>query len=115
MCKPGSVGDAGQCWTVPIFILNSHNNGQIQSDEDIVPQGANPHPLPGEFNQDHQDFSQNVQDIHEVDQANIDEGWVLPDQVPNAAAATNLHGGWPEWPQRQGEVVNQNELNQIFQ
>ena len=49
--------------------------------------------------------------LNDIEQANIDEGWA-PSLFPNAAAAANLGNGWPAWPQ-EGEVVDQNELQQV--
>lgn len=53
-----------------------------------------------------------MQDLHDIEQANMEEGWEPP-LLPNAAAAAaNLDNGWPAWPQ-EGEVVDQNELQQV--
>lgn len=52
-----------------------------------------------------------MQDLNDIDQANIDEGWAPP-LFPNAAAAAEQDNGWPVWPQ-EGEVVAQNELQQV--
>lgn len=60
------------------------------------------------------DFWENVQDLQKVEQANIEEGWQQPELFPNAAAAANLNGGWEQWPQQAGEIVDQNELNQVI-
>lgn len=47
-----------------------------------------------------------------MQQANEDEGWEPP-LVPNAAAAAaNLANGWPAW-QQEGELVDENELQQV--
>jgi hypothetical protein len=34
--------------------------------------------------------------------------------LPNAAAAAELNGGWAQWPNQNGGVVDQNELNQVI-
>lgn len=115
VCKPGLVGAAGQSWSVPVFVMNSQHNDQLPADEDLVPQDGNPHPLPGQQQNLQHDFWDNVQDLQEIEQANIVEGWQQPEFIPNAvAAAANLNKGWEQWPQQEGELVDQNELNQVI-
>jgi len=114
VCRPATVGGAGHSWTVAVFVLNSQNNEHIPGDEDSVPDDGNPHPFPGAQPENQNDFWENIQDLDDVEQANMDEGWEPP-LVPNAAAAAavaNLGNGWPAWPQ-EGEVVDQNELQQV--
>jgi hypothetical protein len=41
------VGGAGHSWMMPVFVLNSHNNEIIPTDEDPVPDDGNPHPFLG--------------------------------------------------------------------
>lgn len=68
------------------------------------------HPFLGPQLENHNDYWENVQDLNDIEQANVDEGWAPPPPLlPNVAAAANLENGWPTWPQ-QGEVVDQNEL-----
>jgi hypothetical protein len=86
----------------------------IPSDEDPVPDDGNPHPFPGPQPENQNDYWDNVQELNDIEQANIDEGWAPP-LFPNAAAvaaATNLENDWPVWPQ-EGEVVAHNELQQV--
>jgi hypothetical protein len=100
---------------VPVFVLNSQNNEPIPGDEDPIPEDGNQHPFlgPRPENQ-HNDYWENVQDLNDIEQANVDEGWEPP-LLPNAAAAAtgaNLGNDWHVWPQ-EGEVVDQNELQQV--
>jgi hypothetical protein len=107
-----AVGGAGQTWAVPVFVLNSQNNDQLPGDEDPVPEEGNPHPLPGVLpEQQNPDFWENLQDLDDVEQANIDEGWAPP-VFPNAAAAMAINNDRPAWPQ-EGEAIDQNELQQV--
>jgi hypothetical protein len=57
------------------------------------------------------DFWENLQDLDDVEQANIDEGWAPP-VFPNAAAAMAINNDRPAWPQ-EGEAIDQNELQQV--
>lgn len=45
VCKPTILGGAGHSWTVPVFVLNSHNNDLIPGDEDPILEDGNP-PFP---------------------------------------------------------------------
>ena len=101
VCKPAVVGGAGLSWTVPVFVLNSQNNEPIPGDEDPIPEDGNQHPFlgPRPENQ-HNDYWENVQDLNDIEQANVDEGWEPP-LLPNAAAAAtgaNLGNDWHVWP-----------------
>lgn len=113
VCKSAAVGGAGQSWTVPVFVLNSQNNDQLPGDEDPVPEEGNPHPLPGVLpDQQNPNFLDNLQDLDDVEQATIDEGWAPP-VFPNAAAAAMaINNDRLAWPQ-EGEAVDQNELQQV--
>lgn len=114
VCKPGLVAAAGQSWFAPVFVLNSQHNDQMPADEDPVPEDGIPHPMPGHHQNLQHDFWNNVQDLQEVEQANVDEGWQQPEIFPNAAAAANLNGEWQQWPNQNGEIIDQNELNQVI-
>jgi hypothetical protein len=99
-----------------VFVLNSQNNEHVPGDEDPILGDGSPHPFPGNQpeNQNQNDFWGNVQDLDDVEQANMDEGWepLLPNAVAAAALAGPRNNGWPGWPQ-EGEVVDQNELQQV--
>jgi hypothetical protein len=41
------MGDHGNSWTVPVFVLSSHQNDVIAGDEDPIPANGNPHPEAG--------------------------------------------------------------------
>jgi hypothetical protein len=101
VCKPAVVGGAGLSWTVPVFVLNSQNNEPILGDEDPIPEDGNPHPFPGpQLENQHNDYWENVQDLNDIEHANVDEGWEPP-LLPNAAAAAtgaNLGNDWHVWP-----------------
>lgn len=86
----------------------------MSADEDPVPVDGIPHPPPGHQQNLHHDFWDNVQDLQEVEQANVDEGWQQPELLPNAAAAAQLNGNWEQWPNQNGGIVDQNELNQVI-
>jgi hypothetical protein len=38
------MGDQGNSWTVPVFVLNSVQNDVMARDEDPIPGNGNPHP-----------------------------------------------------------------------
>jgi hypothetical protein len=38
------MGDQGNSWTVPVFVLNSVQNDVMAGDEDPIPGNGNPHP-----------------------------------------------------------------------
>ena len=78
VCKPANIGGAGQSWTVPVFVLNSQNNENLPADEDPVPDDGNPHPFPGVQPENQDDFWENIQDLNDVEQANVDKGWQPP-------------------------------------
>jgi hypothetical protein len=42
------MGDHGNSWTVPVFVLSSHQNDVIAGDEDPIPANGNPHPEAGQ-------------------------------------------------------------------
>jgi hypothetical protein len=46
----------------------------LPADEDPIPQDGNPHLLPEQQQNLQHDFWENVQDLQDVEQANIDEG-----------------------------------------
>jgi hypothetical protein len=60
------------------------------------------------MNEDHQEHFEDVGDLQEVRQANLDHGWQIP-SPPHAAQ----NDGWDEWPQQEGELVGDNELNLV--
>lgn len=62
---------------MPVFVLNSENNEHQPGDEDPIPEDGNPHPNPNDNHMQH-DFWEDVQDLNDVEQANLDEGWVPP-------------------------------------
>jgi anti-sigma28 factor (negative regulator of flagellin synthesis) len=57
---------------------------------------------------DHQEHFEDVRDLQEVQQANLDQGWQIP-SPPHPAQ----NDGWDEWPQQEGELVGDNELNLV--
>jgi anti-sigma28 factor (negative regulator of flagellin synthesis) len=57
---------------------------------------------------DHQGHFEDVGDLQDVQQANIDQGWQVP-SPPHPAQ----NDGWDEWPQQEGELVGDNELNLV--
>ena len=70
-------GGAGNCWSVPVFVFNSEFNDAQAGDEDRIPVDGNPHPLSGQQDQLHQPqpVFDNLQDLGEMQQANMDECW----------------------------------------
>jgi hypothetical protein len=78
------MGDHGHSWTVPVFVLNSAQNDVMAGDEDPVPGNGNPHPVHLQQNVNNGNgnpilgFFEAVQDLDEVQQANVDHGWELP-------------------------------------
>jgi hypothetical protein len=60
------------------------------------------------MDEDHLRHFEVVGDLQEVQQANLDQGW----QIPSPPHPTQ-HVGWDEWPQQQGELVGDNDLNLV--
>jgi len=107
-------GGAGNCWSVPVFVFNSEFNDAQAGDEDRIPVDGNPHPLSGQQDQLHQPqpVSDNLEDLDEMQQANMDECWE-PIHLPDAAATANLNGVWQTWPEQQCIPVPQAELQKV--
>jgi hypothetical protein len=93
-----AMGDHGNSWTVPIFVLNSNPNDVMAGDEDPIPVNGNPHPEHPQQNAD-EDFGnqflgifQAVQDLNEIQQENVNHGW----EQPPPLTAAHLDG-WNPW------------------
>jgi hypothetical protein len=90
-------------------VLDSTPNDALPEDEDLIPPNGNPHP---EINQqmdvDHQGHFEDVGDLQVIQQANVNQGWQVP-SPPHPAQ----NDGWAEWPQQEGELVAENELNLV--
>jgi hypothetical protein len=113
VCRPPIVGGNGASWTVPVFLLNSQNNEVLLGDEEPIPPDGNLHPFPGNHaNEAQQDWFDNVEDLAEVQQANLDEGWepLVANAAPAAAVQNN---DWEPWPQQDEEAVAENEIQQM--
>jgi hypothetical protein len=107
--ESGTVADGGHSWTVPVFVLDSNPNDVRTGDEDLIPPNGNPHPrIHQQMDVDHQEHFEDVGDLQEVQQANLDQGWQIP-SPPHPAQ----NDGWDEWPQQEGELVGDNELNLV--
>lgn len=79
ICEGSAIGDNGQSWTVPVFVLNSQHNNVDEADEDHIPPNGNPHPEHAHFqfaNQGNhgQGNFEDVGDLDEVQQMNEDQG-----------------------------------------
>jgi hypothetical protein len=107
--ESGTVADGGHSWTVPVFVLDSNPNDVRTGDEDLIPPNGNPHPrIHQQMDVDHQEHFEDVGDLQEVQQANLDQGWQIR-SPPHPAQ----NDGWDEWPQQEGELVGDNELNLV--
>jgi hypothetical protein len=114
------LGDHGNSWTVPVFILSSHQNDVVAGDEDPIPANGNPHPEAGQpqNNMDNHPFQEDdnqiqghfedVGDLNEVQQENINQGWEQPPPPPHENAME-----WAPWPQVDNAVVDENEVDLI--
>lgn len=94
VCQGALIGDASHPWSfVPVFVFNSQFNDGQPADEDLILDDGNTHPLPGQGQQQQQPQGafDSMQDLNDVQQANIDEGWKLPDPIPNVVVAANLN------------------------
>jgi hypothetical protein len=109
------LGDHGNSWTVPVFVLNSVQNDFMAGDEDPIPGNGNPHPEHPQQNAANGNVNQfpgifeAVQDLDEVHQENVNQGWELPPPPP---PQVNL-GGWVQWPEPQIEEIDENEVNLV--
>ena len=79
VCKGTDIGGTRHSWTVPVYILNSQPTDVPPTDEDPIPPDGNPHPVnglffPGNHQEPHPIF-EDVNDVLEVNQANLNEGW----------------------------------------
>jgi hypothetical protein len=76
------MGDNGSIWTVSVFVLNSQHNDVLAGDEDHIPCNGNPHPeQPPTDAADNNHFPglfEVVQDLNEVQQENVNQGWEQP-------------------------------------
>jgi hypothetical protein len=90
-------------------VLDSNPNDVLPGDEDLIPPNGNPHPgINQQMDVDHQGHFEDVGDLQDVQQANIDQGWQVP-SPPHPAQ----NDGWDEWPQQEGELVGDNELDLV--
>lgn len=94
VCEGNPVGNHGSSWSVPVFVLNSHQTDALAADEDQIPPSGNPHPVNAHFlNEDKQGnqfprFFEDVGDLNEVQQGNIAQGWEMPPPPPD----NNING-----------------------
>jgi hypothetical protein len=109
------MGDQGNSCTVPVFVLNSAQNDVMAGDEDPVPGNGNPHPVHPQQNDGNGNgnqvlgFFEAVQDLDEVHQENVNQGWELPPPPPPLVN----HDGWAQWPEPQAEGIDENELHLV--
>jgi hypothetical protein len=61
-----------------------------------------------QIDEDHQEHFEDIEDLQEVQQANLDQGWQIPSPLHPAQ-----NDGWGEWPQQEGDLVGDNELNLV--
>jgi hypothetical protein len=54
-------------------------------------------------------FFEAVQDLDEVHQENVNQGWELPPPPPPLVN----HDGWAQWPEPQAEGIDENELHLV--
>jgi hypothetical protein len=113
ICEGNPIGENGNSWSVPVFVLSSHHNDALAADEDQIPPNGNPHPVNPHFlNANQADpfpgIFVDVGDLQHVQQQNVDEGWMAPqqDQLPG----WGNNDGWGPWLQQDGELVGENEL-----
>jgi hypothetical protein len=73
---------------VPVFVLNSAQNDVMAGDENTILGNGNPHPehpqqneVNGNGNQ-FPGFFEAIQDLDEVHQENVNQGWELPPPLP---------------------------------
>lgn len=96
VCQGNPVGDNGNSWSVPVFVLSSHLNDVWPADEDQIPPNGNPHPVNGFFlngnhgNPFHGHF-EDVGDLGHVQQENVNHGWQVPPQP-------EINNDWAPWP-----------------
>jgi hypothetical protein len=109
------MGDQGNSWTMPVFVLNSVQNDVMAGDEDPIPGNGNPHPEHPQQNEANGNGNQfpgiceAVQDLDEVHQENANQGWELPPPPPPQVNPE----GWAPWPEPQFEEIDENEVNLV--
>jgi hypothetical protein len=109
------MGDQGNSWIVPVFVLNSVQNDVMAGDEDPIPGNGNPHPEHPQQNEANGNGNQfpeifeAVQDLDEVHQENVNQGWELPPPPPPQVNPE----GWAQWPEPQFEEIDENEVNLV--
>jgi len=95
VCQGSNIGNNGFSWTILVYVLDSQQKDVLPTDEDPIPPNGNQRPVldthgplqvPPHF--------EHVNDLNDIQQANIDEGCeLLEQQGKNNADNGNIAWG----------------------
>jgi hypothetical protein len=105
LCVKGNICNNGFSWTVPVYVLDSKHNDVLLTDEDPIPPNGNRRHVLGTHGPQQQvpPHFEHVNDLNDIQQANIDRGCELLEQQ----GENNANNGNVAWDTSQSKRVNQ--------